>query len=157
MIDIKLSIDYFCSNFDHFVKAVAIIVFALCILAIVVMRWHSRRRRHAVMGNGRGKYCEKAKYIECPVKEEEKTSSKIETHGTLVSLAHDTGDEYRHIVGNLVTATVEDVPRKLERPHAQIEDVPRPFADTSNHDAVELICFIQESASQTNHFSANDE
>ena len=157
MIDIKLSNDYFCSNFDHFVKSVAIIVFALCILAIVVILWHRRRRRGNVMGHGGGKYCEKAKYIECPVKEEEKTSSKIKTLGPLVTLAQATGDEYRHIIGNLVTATVEDVPRKLERPHAQIEYVPRPFADTSNHEAVELSCFIQESASQTNHFSANDE
>ena len=153
-----------------------ILVFALCILAIVVMLWHIRRRRNAVMGDGGGKYCEKAKYVECPVKEEEKTSSKIKTPGTLAALAQDTGDEYRHIIGNLVTATVEDVPRKLEGPHAQIEDSPKPLAETSNHDAVEiscyapkpftettnheavdLSCFIQESAFQTNHFSTNDE
>ena len=128
------------------------------------------------MGDGGGKYCEKAKYIECPVKEEEKTSSNIETRGAFVALAQDTGDEYRHMIGNLVTATFEDVPRKLERPHAQIEDAPKPFAETSHHEAVELSCyapkpfaetsyheavelscFIQESASQTNHFSTNDE
>ena len=153
-----------------------ILVFALCILAIVVMLRHIRRRRDAVVGDGGRKYYEKAKYVECPVKEEEKTSSKIETRGTFVALAQDTGDEYRHMIGNLVTATVEDVPRKLERPHAQIEDAPKPFAetsyheavelscyapkpfaDTSNHEAVELSCFIQESASQANHFSTNDE
>ena len=110
-------------------KTVVIIVFALCILTIILMLWYIRRRRDVSMGEGGAKDCEKAKYKECPVKEEDKTSSNSSTKGekgenqrtcgTLEALAQDAGDENRPIIKNQVTANVEDVPRKNEDPKTQ--------------------------------------
>ena len=143
-------------------KTVVIIVFALCILAIILMLWYIRRRRDVSMGQGGGKDCEKAKYKECPVKEEDKTSSNSSTKGEkgkLEALAQDAGDENRPIIKNQVTANVEDVPRKDEDPKTQNTEVPKPTVEPSQlltnlqQGASEL---VQESTLQQNHTSKND-
>ena len=150
-------------------KTVVIIVFALCILAIILMLWYIRRRRDVSMGEGGGKDCEKAKYKECPVKEEDKTSSNSSTEGekgeiqktcgTLEALSQDAGDENRPIIKNQVTANVENVPRKGEDPKTQTTEVPNPAAEPSQlptklqQGASEL---VQESTLQPTHTSKND-
>ena len=150
-------------------KTVVIIVFALCILAIILMLWYIRRRRDVSMGEGGGKDCEKAKYKECPVKEEDKTSSNSSTEGekgenqrtcgTLEALAKDAGDENRPIIKNQVTANVEDIPRKGEDPKTQTTEVPNPAAEPSQlptklqQGVSEL---VQESTSPPTHTSKND-
>ena len=105
------------------------------------------------MGEGGGKDCEKAKYKECPVKEEDKTSSNSSTEGekgenqntcgTLEALAKDAGDENRPIIKNQVTANVEDVPKKGEDPKTQSTEVPNPAAEPS-----QLPTKLQQGASE---------
>ena len=134
-------------------KTVVIIVFALCILAIILMLWYIRRRRDVSMGEGGGKDCEKAKYKECPVKEEDKTSSNSSTEGekgeiqktcgTLEALAQDAGDENRPIIKNQATANVENVPSKGEDPKTQTTEVPKPTAEPS-----QLLANLQQGASE---------
>ena len=134
-------------------KTVVIIVFALCILTIILMLWYIRRRRDVSMGEGGGKDCEKAKYKECPVKEEDKTSSNSSTEGekgenqrtcgTLEALAQDAGDENRPIIKNQVTANVENVPSKGEDPKTQTTEVPKPTAEPS-----QLLTKLQQGASE---------
>ena len=151
-------------------KTVVIIVFALCILTIILMLWYIRRRRDVSMGENGGKDCEKAKYKECPVKEEDKTSSNSSTEGekgenqrtcgTLEALAQDAGDENRPIIKNQVTtANVEDVSRKNENPKTETTEVPNPTPEPSQlltklqQGASEL---VQESTLQPTHTSKND-
>ena len=150
-------------------KTVVIIVFALCILAIILMLWYIRRRRDVSMGEGGGKDCEKAKYKECPVKEEDKTSSNSSTEGekgeiqktcgTLEALSQDAGDENRPIIKNQVTTNVEDVARKNEDPLTQITEVPKPTPEPSQlltklqQGASEL---VQESTLEPTHTSKTD-